>query len=220
MGRRRVSQNEGVLVVLVGLGKDFSTVHHHLNHGWFVFHKSHNAVHLSISHKIPFYKRNVHVCTFLSQNGTLWDICLMHRGICEMGLPDHGRPNLQLTMFQTINISFKGNSLELICHVWPWLLKRQLISEHFETLRPRQNGHHFADDIWNLFSCVKYCGIFIEISVKFVPRGPINNPALVQKMAWHWWGNKPIYHLKQWWSRTLIYIYICITLLRSVSVSM
>ena len=26
-----------------------------------------------------------HVCTFLLQNGALWDICLMHCGICEMG---------------------------------------------------------------------------------------------------------------------------------------
>ena len=24
-------------------------------------------------------------CTFLLQYGALWDICLMHRGICEMG---------------------------------------------------------------------------------------------------------------------------------------
>ena len=26
------------------------------------------------------------VCTFLLQNGALWDVCLMHCGICEMGL--------------------------------------------------------------------------------------------------------------------------------------
>ena len=33
-----------------------------------------------------FSNRNVHMCTFLLQNGALWDICLMHYGICEMGL--------------------------------------------------------------------------------------------------------------------------------------
>ena len=33
----------------------------------------------------------------------------------------------------------------------------------------------------------------IQISLKFVPRGPIdNNPALVQVMAWRWRGDKPL----------------------------
>ena len=39
-----------------------------------------------ISHNAPFCNRNVHVCTFLLQNGALWDISVMHCGICEMGL--------------------------------------------------------------------------------------------------------------------------------------
>ena len=35
--------------------------------------------------------------------------------------------------------------------------------------------------------------ISIEISLKFVPEGPINNiSALVQIMAWRRWGNKPL----------------------------
>ena len=38
------------------------------------------------SHNAPFCYRNVHMCTFLLQSGALWDICLMHCGICEMGL--------------------------------------------------------------------------------------------------------------------------------------
>ena len=32
------------------------------------------------------YKMVFCVCRFLLQNGVLWDICLMHCGICEMGL--------------------------------------------------------------------------------------------------------------------------------------
>ena len=39
-----------------------------------------------MSHNAPFCNRNVHVCTFLLQNGALWDIYLMHCGICETGL--------------------------------------------------------------------------------------------------------------------------------------
>ena len=38
----------------------------------------------------------------------------------------------------------------------------------------------------------KLC-IFIKISLNFVPKGPIdNNPALVQIMAWHQIGDKPL----------------------------
>ena len=39
-----------------------------------------------ISHNPPLCNRNVHVCTFLLQNGALWYIFLMHCGICELGL--------------------------------------------------------------------------------------------------------------------------------------
>ena len=38
----------------------------------------------------------------------------------------------------------------------------------------------------------KFC-ILIKISLKFVPKGPTdNNPALVQIMAWHQIGDKPL----------------------------
>ena len=48
------------------------------------------------------------------------------------------------------------------------------------TLSPRQNGRHFADDILKCIFLNEYVLIPIEISLKFVPRGPINNiPALV-----------------------------------------
>ena len=41
----------------------------------------------AISHNAPFCNRNVHVCAhFCYKNGALWDICVMHCVICEMGL--------------------------------------------------------------------------------------------------------------------------------------
>ena len=56
----------------------------------------------------------------------------------------------------------------------------------------RQNGHHFTD----ILKCIflnENVWISLKISIKFVPRGPINNiPALVQIMAWHRWGDKPL----------------------------
>ena len=58
---------------------------------------------------------------------------------------------------------------------------------------PGQNGRHFADDIFRcIFVNEKFC-ILIWISLKFVPKGPIDNiPALDQIMAWRRPGDKPL----------------------------
>ena len=87
----------------------------------------------------------------------------------------------------------------------PWYLVTDLVA-HYEilrvinenfvtvnTLRPRQNGRHFPDDILKMIFFNKNVWISIEISLKFVPEGQINNiPALVQIMAWHRPGDKPL----------------------------
>ena len=58
------------------------------------------------------------------------------------------------------------------------------------TLRPRRN-EHFADDIFKRIFFNENVWISIKISLKFVPKGPINNiPALVQIMAWRRSGDK------------------------------
>ena len=62
----------------------------------------------------------------------------------------------------------------------------------YHTLRPRQNGRHFPD-IFKWIFLNENIGISINISPKFVPRGPINNiPTLVQVMAWRRPGDKPL----------------------------
>ena len=49
-----------------------------------------------------------------------------------------------------------------------------------------QNGHRFADDTFKrIIFLNENIKISIKISLKFVPKGPINNiPALVQIMGW------------------------------------
>ena len=60
-------------------------------------------------------------------------------------------------------------------------------------LRPRQNGRHFADDIFKYIFLNENAWITIKISLKFVPKGPINNIlALIQIMAWHRPGDQPL----------------------------
>ena len=61
------------------------------------------------------------------------------------------------------------------------------------TLRPRQNGQHFSDDIFKCIFLFENVWIRIKISLKFVPKFPINNiPALVQTMAWRRIDDKPL----------------------------
>ena len=63
----------------------------------------------------------------------------------------------------------------------------------FSTLRPRQNGRRFADDIFKCIFVNENVSISIKNPLKFVPNGPINNiPALVQIMAWRRPGDKPL----------------------------
>ena len=54
------------------------------------------------------------------------------------------------------------------------------------TLRPRRDGHYFPMTFSNAFSWMKIYKFWLRfISLKFVPKGLINNiPALVQIMAW------------------------------------
>ena len=57
---------------------------------------------------------------------------------------------------------------------------------------------HFAKDILKCIFLNENAWILIKISLKFVPKGPVNNiPALVQIMAWHRSGDK--HYLNQWW---------------------
>ena len=63
----------------------------------------------------------------------------------------------------------------------------------FNTLRPRQNGRHFPDDIFKCIFLNENVWISIKITLNLVPKGPISNiSALVQIMAWRRPGDKPL----------------------------
>ena len=64
---------------------------------------------------------------------------------------------------------------------------------YLNTMRPRQNGRHFADDIFKCIFLNENVWISLTISLKFVPKVRINNiPSLVQIMAWRRPGDKPL----------------------------
>ena len=61
-------------------------------------------------------------------------------------------------------------------------------------VNPPPPGRHFADDIFRYIFVNEKFYILMELSLKFVHKGPIdNNPALIQMMAWCRMGDKPLF---------------------------
>ena len=85
------------------------------------------------------------------------------------------------------NFSYNYNKKQNNMCVW------DILCVLVNTLRPRQDGRHFADDIFKcIFLNEIYC-VFIWISLKYILRSPIViMPALVQIMARCRTGNKPL----------------------------
>ena len=78
----------------------------------------------------------------------------------------------------------------------------------FNTLRPRQNGCHFADDTFKCIFFTESIRIWIKISLKFVLRVPINNIlALVSLMAGRRPGDKLLFEPMM----VRLWTHICVT---------
>ena len=84
---------------------------------------------------------------------------------------------------------------QCLCNLVLWCLKLkiQISGDVVNTLRQRRNEQYFADDIFKRIFFNENVWISIKISLKFVPKDPINNIlALVQIMAWCRSGDKPL----------------------------
>ena len=80
-----------------------------------------------------------------------------------------------------LRISCRLQDVEITDAMRCWLIEAETKWPQFS--RRRFQIHFLYENIW----------ILIKISLKFVPYGPINNiPSLVQIMAWHWPGDKPL----------------------------
>ena len=80
---------------------------------------------------------------------------------------------------------------KLLCE-WLKCLDVQLFCSVVNSLRPKQHGHQFPDDIFECIFMNENVWIF-KFLLKIVPDGPIKNTlALVQIMAWRQLGNKPL----------------------------
>ena len=86
-------------------------------------------------------------------------------------------------------------SLSMACPEYTTLYKtpEEAACDPFNTLRPIQNGRHLADDIFKCIFLNENAWIAFKISLKFIPKVWINNIlTLVQIMAWHRPGDKPL----------------------------
>ena len=92
---------------------------------------------------------------------------------------------------QTLMVTILGQ-VHAYRPVWSLLLK-YTGTQFINTLRPRQDGRLFPDDIFKSIFFNENVQFLIKMSLTFVPVAPINNiPALVQIMAWRRPGNKPL----------------------------
>ena len=157
--------------------------------------------------------------SIIFSKSSVWSISLLkrHTQKCKIFLvsflADLNDDGAIITNYATEN---RESSWCQLCRLWiqNWhhdssrisvLLKSTLC---FNTLRLRQNGRYFPDDIFKCVFMDENVEISIEISLKFVPKGPINEiPALVQIMAWHRPGDKPLSEPMM----VSLLTYICVT---------
>ena len=119
--------------------------------------------------------------------------------------------------------SVTSNKTHLACGNWLdvqitllIICDEEVMMFSLNTLRPRQKGRRFADDTFKRIFLNENVRISIEISLKFVPKGPTNDiPALVQ-MAWRRSGDKP---LSEPMMVSLLYIYSDAYMRHSASMS-
>ena len=116
--------------------------------------------------KLNFISRNM-IRTFVFN--TITQHCVCTCSIVDIVPP--GRKTLLLIHRQWYNQQWDRQPLH--CSCLPRIFR-------FNTSMPRQNGRHLPDDIFKWIFVNENAWISIKISLKFVPKGQINNiPALV-----------------------------------------
>ena len=101
-------------------------------------------------------------------------------------------PYMHISSYFSFIFQLKVNGFHICQPSKCWELSRDSVGL-LNTLRPRQDGRHFPDDI---FKCIFLNGntrMSLKKSLNFVPKVRINNiPALDQIMAWRRPGDKPL----------------------------
>ena len=97
-----------------------------------------------------------------------------------LDIPDHVAPTYSTHWPLGVSYSFILFILEIDIMYFLGNYRRVNATEPINSSSPEQNGRQIADDIFRCIFLNKICCILIEISLKFILTGLIdNNPALV-----------------------------------------
>ena len=125
---------------------------------------------------------------FWRGTGAVWDCpvdsCgIIHRQVTTWGCGRSMIPYVELSYLKDpwsmeINLVIDRGCWHTLppCSFAAWYIYRHWLWKHeaaFNSSSPGQNGRHFTDDIFNcIFVNEKFC-ILIQISMTFVPKGPV-----------------------------------------------
>ena len=125
--------------------------------------------------------------------------------ICDALILSHGEIIVTVFFFHFRNIDSTSDKLWhcfipclifILQHTRMYLIpfpSPPIIYDRINSSPPGQNGRHFTDVILNAFSWMKSFLFLIQISLRFVPKDPINNnSALFQVTACRRTGDKPL----------------------------
>ena len=100
---------------------------------------------------------------------------------------------MEMVLAEMVPVETAVPELVSVVYLVTWKMGWTWYMGCLNTLRPKQNGQPFPDDLFKLIFVNENVWTSIEISQKFVHEGPINNiPALVEKMASRRPGDKPL----------------------------
>ena len=105
---------------------------------------------------------------------------------------------LWIILGDTLQLALFGfvwyGTIVLWCILAPVNFYQHSFTHILNTLRPRQNVHHFTDNIFKCIFLNENVWISLQIWLEFVLEVRINDiPALVQIMTRHWPCDKPLF---------------------------
>ena len=143
----------------------------------------------SLPRKPSTWLTNITVTSFeIKRNGPRWSAISLPVGEIT------NSENMLLELMQSSFVIIRDNIiLCYINHDNDDCREMSRCCTHINTLKSRQHGRYFADDTFKRIFLNENVIISIKISMKFIPKSPINNiPAMVQIMAWRRSGGKPL----------------------------
>ena len=134
------------------------------------------------------------VCPLLVKPSPVHTVCYDKPAhICRVGPPGAGR--LPLNCFPTNGEDFQFSKQQPT----EWL-ENYTAQPHLTHLGENKMATIFADNIFKFIFLQEYCWILTQISMEFIPKGPIINFAtLVQIITWHWTGDKQLPETMMTW---------------------